>query len=61
MSDDKNKVGSKSPLRGTGGFKIAVIPGDGIGPEVTQQSVKIFFATGGMLIMTTPIIKKTLC
>ena len=44
MNDDKNKVAIKFPLRGTGGFAIAVIPGDGIGPEVTQQSVKILNA-----------------
>ena len=44
MNDDKNKVGTKFPLRGTGGFNIAVIPGDGIGPEVTQQSINILNA-----------------
>ena len=44
MNDDKNKVAIKFPLGGTRGFNIAVIPGDGIGPEVTQQSVKILNA-----------------
>lgn len=29
---------------GTGSFNIAVIPGDGIGPEVTKQSIKVLDA-----------------
>jgi len=28
------------------GYKIAVLPGDGIGPEVTQEAVKVLEATG---------------
>ena len=44
MNDDKHKVGTKFPLRGTEGFNIAVIPGDGIGPEVTQQSINVLNA-----------------
>ena len=43
MTENKNTIGSKFPHRGTGGrvFNIAVILGDGIGPEVTQQSIRI--------------------
>jgi len=41
MDENKKMDRLKFPLRGTGGFGIAVIPGDGIGPEVTQQSINI--------------------
>ncbi len=48
MADSANTDASKFPLRGTGGlgrgFTIAVIPGDGIGPEVTQQSIRVLNA-----------------
>ena len=44
MSDQKNIAAPKFPHRGTGGFSIAIILGDGIGPEVTQQSIKILDA-----------------
>ena len=32
--------------------KIAVIPGDGIGPEVTREAVKVLRATGAPLDFT---------
>ena len=44
MLDNKIKLDLSSPVGGQGAFNIAVIPGDGIGPEVTQQSVKILNA-----------------
>src|SRR5215203_574503 len=46
MADDKHTDTSKFPHRGTGGrlFNIAVILGDGIGPEVTQQSIRVLDA-----------------
>lgn len=44
MRNDKNIVEPKFPHRGSGGFNIAVISGDGIGPEVTRQSIKVLNA-----------------
>ena len=44
MLDNKIKLDLSSPFGEQGAFSIAVIPGDGIGPEVTQQSVKILNA-----------------
>ena len=41
-SSESSKVSPSGRFRGA--FNIAVIPGDGIGPEVTQQSVKILNA-----------------
>src|ERR1043166_5071797 len=37
-------VGQGGPRVNTGSYKIAVIEGDGIGPEVTRQSVKVLNA-----------------
>lgn len=39
-NDSKRKTGKIS----TGVYKIAVIPGDGVGPEVTQEAFKVFKA-----------------
>lgn len=52
MTDDKHTDGSKFShpstiaLKGKGGrlFNIAVVLGDGIGPEVTQQSIRVLDA-----------------
>src|SRR5215213_3058084 len=46
MAENINTDGSKFPHRGTGSrlFNIAVILGDGIGPEVTQQSIRVLDA-----------------
>src|SRR5687768_1431024 len=46
MTDDKHTDASKFPHEGTGSrlFNIAVILGDGIGPEVTQQSIRVLDA-----------------
>jgi len=45
MTENKNTDGSKFLHQGAGGqgrvFNIAVILGDGIGPEVTQQSIRV--------------------
>ena len=32
--------------------KIAILPGDGIGPEVTQQALKALKAVAEYLVMT---------
>ena len=42
--NDNNSTLPKSPLRGVGGLKIAILNGDGIGPEVTKQSINILNA-----------------
>lgn len=48
MAENKNTDDHKFPPGGTGGqgrlFNIAVILGDGIGPEVTQQSIRVLDA-----------------
>ena len=50
MTDNINDINSLESSKASpsgrfgGAFNIAVIPGDGIGPEVTQQSVKILNA-----------------
>lgn len=44
MVDNINTFTPKFPQRGAGGFSIAVILGDGIGPEVTRQSIKVLNA-----------------
>ena len=46
MTDNKHPDDPKFPHRGTGArlFNIAVILGDGIGPEVTQQSIRVLDA-----------------
>ncbi len=41
--DTDNKIAQGSPTK-EGGYNIAVIMGDGIGPEVTQQSIKVLDA-----------------
>ena len=48
MADYTNKDASNAPLplAEGGSFAIAVIPGDGIGPEVTQQSIRVLNAVG---------------
>ena len=38
-----------SPLGAGGSYNITVIEGDGIGPEVTRQSVKVLNAVGARL------------
>ncbi|MDB5198794.1 MAG: leuB [Chitinophagaceae bacterium] len=43
-SSESSKVSPPTGGRFRGAFNIAVIPGDGIGPEVTQQSIKILNA-----------------
>jgi 3-isopropylmalate dehydrogenase len=44
-SDLQNST-TQSPLQGARGFHIAVLNGDGIGPEVTAQSIKVLKAIG---------------
>lgn len=44
MIDNRNTHSLKFPRLDTGGFNIAVILGDGIGPEVTRQSIKVLDA-----------------
>jgi 3-isopropylmalate dehydrogenase len=46
IKDAKNVDTSKTPSSGKSGrtLNIAVIPGDGIGPEVTRQSIKVLNA-----------------
>ena len=41
-------------------YNIAVLPGDGIGPEVIRESIKVLRAVAGMvtiMVMTTPRAK----
>lgn len=38
------RFGGGSPGRPGGAINIAVIPGDGIGPEVTRQAIKVLNA-----------------
>lgn len=44
INDDKKINADKSLLGGVGGLKIAILNGDGIGPEVTAQSIKVLKA-----------------
>lgn len=43
-SQNRASQPSQSPRWGAGGLKIAVINGDGIGPEVTAQAIKVLNA-----------------
>ena len=42
--DNINEIATQEKLTGSQSFSIAVIPGDGIGTEVTQQSVNVLDA-----------------
>ncbi len=42
--DNINEIATQENLTGNQSFTIAVIPGDGIGPEVTQQAVNVLDA-----------------
>ena len=42
--DNINEIPTQQQLKGHQHFTIAVIPGDGIGPEVTQQAVNVLDA-----------------
>ena len=43
----------------TKAYKIAVIPGDGIGKEVVPEAIRVLEGRGGSSILPAPLTKRT--